>query len=166
MPKNAATSGATCSSPPPPNTSVSADAAVDIDIQPVLSIALERPTISFGTAVAGDVPAAISERVTVTSNNAAGYTLTVHRSAFTPADLPLALAATAPAGAQLGSAFSGGGLVAIPVAPAADLTIGTSSAQSGNGGDIWPTSVGFSSPIPNVPAGHYSGTLTYTLIGR
>ena len=48
-------------------------------------------------------PAPISERVTVVSNNAAGYALTVHRTAFTPADLPLGLASTAPAGGTLGA---------------------------------------------------------------
>jgi hypothetical protein len=139
---------------------------VDIDIQPVLSLTLERPTISFGTAVAGDTPAAVSERVTVVSNNATGYALSVHRSAFTPADLPLAISGSAPAGAQIGAALAGGALAGIPIAPAADLTIGTSSARSAGAGDVWPTSLAFSSPIPTVAPGRYSGTLTYTLIGR
>jgi hypothetical protein len=165
-PRNSAAAAVTCSSSPPPSASVTQDAGVDIDIQPVLSITLERPAISFGTAVAGDTPAAISERVTVVSNNATGYALSAHRSAFTPADLPLAMSASAPTGAQLGAAFAGGVLAGIPVAPAADVTIGTSSARSAGAGDVWPTSLAFSSPIPTVAPGHYSGTLTYTLIGR
>ena len=37
---------------------VSSDANLDVDIQPVLSLALERPTISFGNASSGDTPAA------------------------------------------------------------------------------------------------------------
>jgi hypothetical protein len=166
VPRNASSASATCSSPPPPGAKVSQDAAVDIDIRPVLSISLERPTISFGTAIAGDTPAAVSERVTVVSNNATGYVLGVHRSVFTPADLPLAISASAPTGAQIGAKLANGALVGIPIAPAPDLTIGTSSAASPGAGDVWPTSLAFSSPIPTVAPGHYSGTLTYTLIGR
>jgi hypothetical protein len=165
-PRNSATAAVTCSGAPPPTASVHQDASVDVDIQPVLSITLERPTISFGTVVAGDVPTAVSERVTVLSNNETGYALTVHRSAFTPADLPLAISASAPAGAQLGSSLLGGALAPIPIAPAADLTVGTSSARSAAAGDAWQTSLAFASPIPTLAPGHYSGTLTYTLIGR
>ncbi len=40
-------------------------AGVDVDVQPVLSLSLERPTISFGSAFSGDTPTPISERVTV-----------------------------------------------------------------------------------------------------
>src|SRR6185312_2621849 len=99
----------------------SGSASVDLDIQPALSLALEQPTISFGQAFAGDTPAAVSERVTVNSNNAAGYSLTVHRTAFAPADLPLGIASTAPAGGTLGPALVGGVRASIPIAPAADL---------------------------------------------
>jgi hypothetical protein len=165
-PRNSAAAAATCSGSPAPSASVSQDASVDVDIQPVLSITLERPTISFGTVVAGDVPAAVSERVTVLSNNATGYGLTVHRSAFTPADLPLAISGSAPAGAQIGASLAGGALAPIPIAPAADLTVGTSSARSTASGDVWQTSLAFASPIPTLAPGHYSATLTYTLIGR
>ena len=145
---------------------VSSDANLDVDIQPVLSLALERPTISFGNASSGDTPAAISERVTVASNNAAGYALTAHRSAFTPADLPFGLASTAPAGGTLGPSLVGGARAAVPIAPAADLLIGTTTSRSGSGGDVWPTTVGFTGPLPVVAPGHYSATITYTLIGR
>jgi uncharacterized protein len=165
-PRNSATTAVTCSSSPPPTANVSEDAGVDVDIQPVLSLTLERPTISFGTVVAGDTPAAVSERVTVVSNNATGYALSVHRSAFTPADLPLAISGTAPSGGTIGSALAGGALAGIPVAPTADLTIGSSAARSASAGDVWPTSIAFSSPIPTLAPGHYSGTLTYTLIAQ
>ena len=153
-PRKSSSPAASCGSEPPPQESISKDAAVDIDIQPVLSIALERPTLSFGTAVAGDTPAAVSERVTVVSSNATGYALTVHRSAFVPQDLPL------------GIALAGGSLAPIPVAPAADLIIGTASAPSAGGGDIWPSSIGFVSPLPVVAPGRYTATVTYTVIGR
>ena len=108
----------------------------------------------------------MSERVTVSSSNDAGYALTVHRSAFVPADLPLGLSSTAPAGGQLGPALVGGATAAIPIAPAADLLIGTTAARSVQGGDAWPTKVGFVGPLPVVPPGHYSATVTYTVIGR
>jgi hypothetical protein len=93
--------------------------------------------------------------VTVVSNNGTGYALTVHRSAFTPNDLPLGIAAPA-----------GGPLVAIPIAPAADLLIASSAAPSAAAGDVWPTSIGFASVLPVVGPGHYTATLTFTVIGR
>jgi hypothetical protein len=132
----------------------------------VLSVSLERPTISFGTAASGDSPAAVSERVTVSSNDSAGYALTVHRSVFAPADLPLGLSSTAPAGGTLGPSLVGGARAPVPIPPAADLLIGTTSARSASGGDVWPTSVAFTAPLPVVAPGHYSATITYTLIGR
>ena len=92
-PRNASAAAHACAAPPPPGPGTSQGAAVDIDIQPVLSISLERPSVSFGTAASGSTPAAISEAVTVVSNSATGYALTVHRSAFVPADLPLGIAA-------------------------------------------------------------------------
>jgi hypothetical protein len=165
-PRNSSTAAAPCSGSPAPTTSTTQAAGVDIDIQPVLSITLERPTISFGTAVAGDTPAAVSERVTVLSSNVNGYALAVHRSAFTPADLPLALSGSAPAGAQIGTSLAGGAVAAIPIAPASDLTVGTSAARSAAAGDVWQTNVGFATALPSLAPGHYSGTLTYTLIGQ
>jgi Lamin Tail Domain len=164
-PRNSSAAGTTCSEAPPP-AGTSQAAGVDVDVQPVLSLSLERPTISFGSAFSGDTPAPISERVTVVSNNAAGYALAVHRTVFTPADLPLGLASTAPAGGTLGASLAGGARAAIPIAPAADLLIGTTSARAAAGGDAWPTTVGFTGPLPSVAPGHYSATVTYTLIGR
>ncbi|HZT17301.1 MAG TPA: lamin tail domain-containing protein [Gaiellaceae bacterium] len=148
------------------STGASQTAAVDVDVQPVLSISLEHAALSFGNAVAGQTPAPLSERVTVVSNSATGYALTVHRSAFTPADLPLAIASTAPAGGQLGSGLGGGALVPIPVAPAPDLAVGTTSTATSAGGDVWPASLGFASPLPVVPPGHYTATVTFTAVAR
>jgi hypothetical protein len=165
-PRNSAADAAPCSGGSPPATGVAQNAAVDIDIQPVLSIALERPSISFGTASPGETPAPVSERVTVASNNGAGYAVTVHRSAFVPSDLPLGLSATAPSAGQLGGGLSGGAMAAIPIGPAPDLLIGTTSAPSAAGGDVWATNVGFVSPLPAVAPGHYTATVTFTAIGR
>ena len=165
-PRNSAAAGTPCSAPPPPSGGVSENATVDVDIQPVLSIALERPSISFGQAASGETPSPVSERVTVTSNHATGYALTVHRSTFLPADLPLGLSAAAPSGGQLGGQFAGGAMVPIPIAPAPDLLIGTTSGPSAPAGDGWATNVGFVSPLPVVAPGHYTATVTFTVIGR
>jgi hypothetical protein len=138
--------------------------SVALDVTSVLSISLDHPALSFGTFTSGDRPGSLPERVTVTSNNTTGYSLVVARTAFAPADLPLALAATAPAGGALGSALTGGALVPIPVAPATGLTVGTKPTSSGAGGDVWPTNIGFSSPLPLVATGRYTATVTFTAL--
>ncbi len=130
------------------------DATVNVDVQPLLSIALDHATLSFPAAVPGTTPSPLPEDVTVTSNDPSGYTITVHRTAFSPHDLPL------------GIGVGAGGLVAVPIAPAPDLLLATADSPSADGGDVWATSVGFASPLPTVPAGHYAATLTYTVIGR
>ena len=166
-PRNSATAASRCGAAPPPSGGVSQSAGVEIDIESALSIALERPTVSFGNASSGETPAAVSERVTVSSNDDVGYALTVHRSAFVPADLPLGIsAASAPAGGQLGPQLAGGAIASIPVAPAADLLVGTTAAPSASSGDAWPTRVGFTSPLPVVVPGRYTATITFTAIGR
>jgi spore coat protein U-like protein len=165
-PRTTSSATTTCSGAPPPSGSNTGAAQVTLDLQSSLSIALEKGSLSFGTVSPGSSPAAQANRVTVTSTNAAGYTLGVHRSVFTPADLPLGISATAPAGGQLGPALVGGARVALPVAPAADLLVGTTSAPSATGGDAWATSLGFTSALPALVAGHYSATVTFTVIAR
>jgi spore coat protein U-like protein len=150
---------------PPPGSSSGA-AHVDLDLQSSLSITLEKSSLSFGNVSPGDSPAALSDRVTVTSTNTAGYTLSAHRSTFAPADLPLGLAATAPTGGQLGPSLTGGARVALPVSPAADLLVGTTSAPSTSAGDAWATTLGFTAPLPALAAGHYTATVTFTVIAR
>jgi Lamin Tail Domain len=152
-PRNSSSAAAGCTATQTANATASA--AVDVDVAPVISISLERSSLSFGNALAGETPTPLSERVTVVSNNANGYALTVHRSAFAPADLPLAIASSATAP-----------LVAIPIPPAADLLLATASAPSPISGDVWPTRVGFASPLPAVSPGRYTATLTFTVIGR
>ncbi len=152
-PQSSSAAASVCSVSPPTN-GASADSSVDVDVQPLLSIALDHATLSFPAAVPGTTPAPLAEHVTVTSNDSSGYTLTVHRTAFSPRDLPL------------GIGVGGGSLAAVPVAPAPDLLLATASGPSADGGDAWATSVGFVSPLPVVPAGHYTATLTFTVIGR
>jgi hypothetical protein len=161
-PANSASPVAACAAPA---SGVAQSAAVDADVEPLLSISLDHATLSFGSVVPGTTPAPLAEHVTVTSNDPAGYDLTVHRTAFSPADLPLGIGVTLPAGASAGGAPTGGGLGPVPIVPASDLLLGSTGAASGSGGDVWATSVGFASPIPSVPAGRYTATLTFTVIG-
>jgi hypothetical protein len=153
--RNSASAAAACSggggSTPPSSTTGAASVAVDV--QPLLSVALEKTAISFGNAFTGETPAPVSEKLTVISNNASGYSLTVHRTAFTPTDLPLGISPSAPAG-----------LAAIPIST--DLTVGSSSVATPAAGDVWSTSIGFTSPLPVVAPGHYTSTITFTVIGK
>ena len=165
-PRNSASPASSCGSGPPPQGGVSQSASVDIDVQSALSIALERSSVSFGHAASGETPASVSEHVTVVSNNQTGYALTVHRSAFTPADLPLGISGSAPSGGQIGPPLAGGAIAPIPIPPAADLLVGTTSGPGAPSGDVWATSLGFTGPLPVVPAGHYTANVTFTVIGR
>jgi hypothetical protein len=159
-PRNSASPLNLCAGASPGPSSVS----VALDVNSVLSVSLDHPALSFGTFTSGDRPGSLPERVTVSSNNTTGYSLVVARTAFVPADLPLALSATAPTGGALGSVLTGGALVPIPVAPATGLTVGTKPTSSGAGGDVWPANIGFSSPLPLVGTGHYTATVTFTAL--
>jgi hypothetical protein len=163
-PRNSASPENLCAGTPSPGPTGSVNVA--LDVASVLSVSLDRPALSFGTFTSGDRPGPLPERVTVSSNNTAGYSLAVARTAFAPTDLPLALSATAPAGGVLGGALTGGALVPIPVSPATGLTVGTKAAASAAGGDVWGTSIGFSSPLPLVATGHYTATVTFTAVAR
>jgi hypothetical protein len=148
------------------SSSAFASASVRLQIQSVIAIALGQPTLDFGGLAAGATAPPVNESVTVTSNDTAGYTLTAHRTAFSPRDLPLGLSATAPAGGSLGAGISSTVLAALPIAPAADLTIGSTAAAAPASGDVWATKIGFIGPLPSVPAGQYTATVTYTVIPR
>jgi hypothetical protein len=165
-PRNGSTPVASCGTVTPPSGTAAASASVDLDVAPAVSIALDRSSLSFGAAAAGQTPAALPEHVTVLSNDAAGYGLTVHRSTFTPADLPLGMTAAAPGGAVVGPSLAGGATAPVPAGSAADLVVGSSSARSAAGGDVWSTNIGFTSPVPALAAGHYTATITFTVIGR
>jgi uncharacterized protein len=163
-PRNSVSPAHSCAGTPSSGSSASVD--VGLDVGSVLSVSLDRTSLSFGSAAAGSTPAQLPENVTVSSNNAAGYSLSVSRTAFAPRDLPLALGATAPAGATLAPPLAGGSLVAIPIQPAAGLTIGTKDSPTAQSGDVWPARIGFSTPLPLVATGHYTATVTFTAIAR
>ncbi len=162
-PHNSSAAAATCGTV---GSSSSQTASVDVDIQSVISLTLERSALSFGNVLAGQTPSPVGERVTVVSNASTGYSLSVHRAAFTPADLPLGISATAPAGTQLAPPLAGGAVLPVPIAPATDLLLGTSSAATAASGDVWPTNFSFTPSLPSVPAGHYATSVTFTVIGR
>lgn len=153
-PKNATAAPTPCGAAAPA-AGTSASVSVTVDVQPVVAVALDRSSIAFGNVVAGATPAPAAVTATVSSNDAAGYTLGIHRSAFTPADLPLAVVPQA-----------GAAPAAIPVAPAADLQIASTTAPSAAAGDAWPTSIGFLSALPVAVSGHYVATVTYTVLAR
>jgi hypothetical protein len=44
--------------------------------------------------------------------------------------------------------------------------VGTKSAPSAASGDVWATSIGFSSPLPLVATGRYTATVTFTAAAR
>jgi hypothetical protein len=165
-PRNGSSAPASCGAAPPPDTSPTADAAVALDVASAVSISLDRPSLGFGSAASGETPAPLLEHVTVLSNDAAGYALTVHRTAFTPADLPLGMTAAAPAGATVGPTLTGGATASIPLAASGDLVVGSSPARSAGGGDVWSSNIGFTSALPALAAGHYAATVTFTVIGR
>lgn len=152
-PRNGSAAAAPCSGTT--TGGATANAAVDVELAPFLSVSLERTSISFGQVFAGQTPPSVSERVTVVSNNTAGYVLTVHRTTFAPADLPLGIAPSATAA-----------LAPIPIAPAADAVLATKSAATSTSGDVVPASVGFTSALPILPPGRYTSTITFTVIGR
>jgi hypothetical protein len=141
-------------------------ANVAVQLQPVLSLTLERTAVDFGAVVPGDTPAPVGERVTVSSNAPTGYALSLHRTAFAPRDLQLGVSASAPSGALLAPPLAGGAVVGVPIAPAADLLLGTSTATSAPAGDVWPTAFSFLAPLAALPPGRYSASVTYTVIGR
>jgi hypothetical protein len=167
-PRNSASPATTCTSGGGGGSTGagSANASVAVDLPSSVSLTLNHASLAFGTAAIGSTPAPLAESVTVTSTDTAGYVLTAHRSAFTPADLPLGLGATAPTGATLGTGLGGSTLLALPVAPASDLVVGSKTAVAAAGGDLWPAQVGFAAALPALAAGHYTATVTFTVIGR
>jgi hypothetical protein len=172
-PRNSSAASVTCSGsptppppPPPPPAGPMANATVSADVASTLTVSLSRSSLDFGRLAYGASVASISEDVTVASNDPSGYVLSVRRTAFTPEDLPLAASAHAPAGGALNTALAGGVKAAIPVTPALDLLIGSSSGISAPAGDVWPVDVGFLEPIPLVSAGAHTATLTFTVVGR
>lgn len=159
-PRNSSAATTPCAGSAPASSQT---ASVALDVPSSISLTLERSSVSFGTVTAGETPAPVSERVTVASNDPTGYALSVRRTAFTRVDLPLGLSASAPAGAQLSTQLAGGTVTGIPIT--SDLLVGTTTAASAPGGDAWPTTFAFTTPLPVVAPGHYSASVVYTVIG-
>jgi hypothetical protein len=150
-PQNAAVTAAACGAS---SGGLSGSLDVGVDLQSAISITLDHSSVSFGNVLPGTTPPPVAVTATVVSNDVAGYALTVHRTAFTPSDLPLAIAR------------GGNPLTAIPIAPAADLSLVSTTSQSPAAGDAWPLTVGFAASLPLLAAAHYTATVTFTVIGR
>jgi hypothetical protein len=165
-PRNTSSPAAACGGTGSTGPTSSAGASVSADVQPALAVSLDQPSLSFGAVAAGSTPPRLLEHVTVTSNVATGYSLSVHRTSFAPADLPLGIGVSGPPGAVVPAAFAGGALVGVPVTPAADLLLGTTAAPTPAAGEVWTAALGFTAPLPTVPPGHYQATVTFTVVGR
>ena len=161
-PRNTASAAAACSGTPT-SGSATQGVAVSADVQQALALALDKPSLGFGQIVSGTTPVALHEHLSVTSNLSTGYSLTVHRTAFAPADLPLGIGVSGPTGSTVPAAFAGGAIVGFS---ATDLLLGTTAAASSLAGDTWDGAVGFAAPVPAVAPGHYSATGTFTVGGR
>jgi uncharacterized protein len=153
-PHNSASGVAACSGGGGGGGGTGGGGTVGVDLQPAISVSVDHSTLDFGSVMPGTTPAPLAENVTVTSTDVSGYSLTVDRSAFTPHDLPL------------GIGVGGAALAAVPIAPDPDLLLGTTSGASALAGDVWATNVGFVSPLPALPSGHYTATITYTVIAQ
>ena len=68
--------------------------------------------------------------------------------------------------ATLGAGISSTVLAALPIAPAADLTIGSTSAAAPASRRHLGDEDRLHGPLPSVPAGQYTATVTYTVIPR
>ncbi|MFL6039500.1 MAG: lamin tail domain-containing protein [Gaiellaceae bacterium] len=163
-PRNSSSPAESCAGTP--GSGAGGSVRVDVDVASSLSISLDRSSVSFGATSSGATPTPLAVNATVSSNNVGGYALTVARTAFSPNDLPLGIAANAPGGATLAAALAGGALVPVPAQPGPAFVIGTRATPSAATGDIWPTRIGFSSPLPLVGAGRYTATVTYTATAK
>jgi hypothetical protein len=147
--------------PPPGPGTGSPGVTVTTTVATTLSVTAASGALDFGTLAKGQ-SATRADSLTVTSNDGAGYSLTVDRTAFTPDDLPLSLklGATSP---PLVPAIMGA--AAIPVSPAADLNVGHDNGMTSESGDVWPASFVLG-PLPFVRAGAHTATVTVTVIGN
>jgi hypothetical protein len=116
--------------------------------------------VGFGQAAAGQTVSAAPSPASllVTTNSVSGYSLSVSRTAFSGgADIPLALAVSAPAGAA--AAFAG----QAQIPSSGSLTVGSRTSPSAPTGDEW-SPVYSLGPVPFRPGGPTSATLTYTAV--
>ena len=85
------------------------------------------------------------------ATTSAGYTLTAHRRRSRRATCRSASRRRRPRAASLGAGISPTALTSLPIAPAPDLTIGSTSAARPAAGDVWATQIGFTGPLPSGP---------------
>jgi hypothetical protein len=138
-----------------------ASSNVTANLVPTISISAPA-SIDFGNVVYGQTYGPKNAPVTVTSNDAAGYQLTVSRTAFSPTDIPLSieLNGSLPSGTVSDLVSP---LVAIPTTPP-DLKVGHSGSITPLSGDVWPTALVLG-PVPWIASGTYNATVTFTAVG-
>jgi hypothetical protein len=124
-------------------------------------LAVSAPSsVVFPPLVVGATSAPIEAPVRVTSNNPAGYQLSVSRTAFSAGDIPLSIRATTPTAGQVLD-FSG---LATPIPTSGSLNVGhRSGAMTSESGDSWTTSLVLG-PIPAVASGVHTATVTFTTV--
>jgi hypothetical protein len=132
--------------------------------EPVLTMSVPS-SVSFPTLFPGQTSAPVAAPVTVSTNNPGGYQFTVVRTEFTAGDIPLSIVSDPPS--DPGMVLDILGLTPIPVGVSNTdaLVVGhRSGSPSQANGDVWPTSLVLG-PVPSVPPGEHTTTLTYTIVG-
>jgi hypothetical protein len=99
------------------------------------------------------------------SSDGFGYQVAVGRTAFSGGDIPLSLVVSLPSDPGMVRDVSGPTAIPIAVSDTDALVFGhRSNSITSPGGDVWPTALVLG-PVPNVPPGQHTATLTYTVIG-
>jgi hypothetical protein len=125
-----------------------------VRVRPTLRVAVQ-PTVRFKALAVGQsdskpVP------VTVTSNNEAGYQLSVIRTEFANGDIPLSLEPPTPPGTGVANVTA---KKAIP--PREAVKVGYRTAVSDPGGDVWPLTFDLGDVPDGAKPGLHPATVTF-----
>lgn len=140
---------------------VSADGLFTADVLPTLAISA-TPAVDFGAVSVGTMANGVPNPASVRVTANVPYDLSVNRTPFSGgADIPLKLAATAPA-SPVGAVVDPGLPGFIPTSSSLSVGARTTGITSG-GGDEW-NPVYTLGPVPFRPVGPTSSTVTYTVV--
>jgi len=124
-----------------------------------ISLSVGAASLGFGNLDIGATSSPLTASVGVTTNDTAGYTLSVTRSLFTGGDIPLSLT---PLGVTTGASFDISTASSIPTS--GSLGIGRRLGATSGAGDTWQFGLALG-PVPFVQDGPHSSTLTFTALG-